>query len=97
MAVHSDSRRLVHVITPGDHFSPSTGSATVTVVNGLSAATPPNRPRPAVVVATGTYADRYDSADVIEYEAKSTRRSDRYVDLLGSRPVSYTHLTLPTN
>ena len=85
MAVHSDSRRLVHVITPGDHFSPSTGSATVTVVNGLSAATPPNRPRPAVVVATGTYADRYDSADVIEYEAKSTRRSDRYVDLLGSR------------
>ena len=85
MAVHSDSRRLVHVITPGDHFSPSTGSATVTVVNGLSAATPPYRPRPAVVVATGTYADRYDSADVIEYEAKSTRRSDRYVDLLGSR------------
>ena len=85
MALQTEARRLVHVITPGDHFSPSTGSATVTVVNGLSAATPPNRPRPAVVVAAGTYADRYDSADVIEYAQKSTRRSDRYVDLVGSR------------
>ncbi len=85
MALQRDPRRLVHVITPGDHFSPSTGSATVTVVNGLSAATPPNRPRPAVVVATGTYADRYETADVIEYEQRSTRRFDRYVDLLGSR------------
>jgi glycosyltransferase involved in cell wall biosynthesis len=85
MDVEGGSRRLIHVITPGDHFSPSTGSATVSVVHGLSAANPPGRPRPAVVVAEGTYADRYDSADVIEYAQRATRRSDRYVDLALSK------------
>src|SRR5690606_35418111 len=60
-------RRLVHVITPGDHFSPRTGSAVPTVVDGLSRHARPDRPRPAVVVAAGTYPDRYDSAEVLEY------------------------------
>ncbi|RYV50754.1 glycosyltransferase family 4 protein [Pengzhenrongella frigida] len=71
---------LVHVITPGDHFSPRTGSAIPTVVDGLSRATPAGARRPAVLVARGTYPDRYDSADVIEYDRARTHRFDRYVD-----------------
>lgn len=78
-------RRLIHVITPGDHFSPSTGSATVSVVHGLSASRSVGTPRPAVVIAEGTYADRYDSAEIIEYRQRSTHRADRYVDALRSK------------
>lgn len=57
-------RRQVHVITPGDHFSPRTGSAIPSVVHGLAAA---SERRPVVLVAEGTYPDRYPSADVVEY------------------------------
>jgi glycosyltransferase involved in cell wall biosynthesis len=85
MTADAVKRRWIHVITPGDHFSPSTGSATVSVVHGLSTAAPPGRPRPAVVVAEGTYQDRYDSADVLEYRQRATHRSDRYVDLISSK------------
>ena len=60
-------RRHVHIITPGDHYSPRTGSAIPTVVHGLCGATPEGEPRPAVVVRRDTYPDRYDSADIIEY------------------------------
>lgn len=74
------SRRMVHVLTPGDHFSPRTGSAVPTIVDGLSRATPPHEPRPAVVVAAGTYPDRYTSAEVLEYAAARPRRADRWVD-----------------
>ena len=81
------TRRLVHVITPGDHFSPSTGSAVPTVVHGLSAATPAGAPRPAVAVARGTYPDRYTSADVLEYDERPPRRTDRYADLLAARTL----------
>ncbi|WP_159798081.1 glycosyltransferase family 4 protein [Puerhibacterium puerhi] len=78
--------RAVHVITPGDHFSPRTGSAIPTVVHGLCAATPPGEPRPAVVVARGTYPDRYPSADVLEYApAPPGGRADRALDALRSR------------
>jgi len=41
------SRRLVHVITPGDHYSPRTGSAIATVVHGQCSATHSGAPRPA--------------------------------------------------
>jgi glycosyltransferase involved in cell wall biosynthesis len=75
-----DSRRVLHVITPGDHFSPRTGSATVSVVHGLSSARPPDAPRPLVAVARGTYPDRYASAEVIEYEQRSAHRYERYTD-----------------
>lgn len=74
------SHRLIHVITPGDHFSPRTGSAIPTVVDGLSRATPSGQPRPAVLVARGTYPDRYDSADAIEYTRPRPHNRDRYVD-----------------
>lgn len=89
-------RRLVHVLTPGDHYSPRTGSAVPTVVHGLSAATPPDEPRPAVLVGRGTYPDRYPSADALEYRyARPGRLAPvgRYVDaalggLVGRRPVA---------
>lgn len=59
----------MHVLTPGDHFSPLTGSAISTVVDGLAQHT---QPRPSVLVASGTYEDRYSSADCIEYELRQT-------------------------
>lgn len=62
-------RRQIHALTPGDHFSPRTGSAIPTVVHGLALHA---RPRPAVLVARGTYEERYDSADVIEYDLSRT-------------------------
>lgn len=81
----SDGRRHIHLITPGDHFSPRTGSAIPTVVHGLTAAAPPGTPRPAVLVGRGTYLDRYDSAEVLEYEESDRRRGDRATDLVFGR------------
>ena len=75
----------LHVITPGDHFSPSTGSALPSVVHGLAAATPPGAPRSVVAVARGTYPDRYPSADVVEYDAVPPRPADRYRDAAAAR------------
>lgn len=73
----------IHALTPGDHFSPLTGSAIATVVDGLSQHT---QPRPRVLVARGTYSDRYGSADVIEYELRKAPhgapRSVRGLDVL---------------
>lgn len=81
MSEQSGQRRHIHVITPGDHFSPRTGSAVPTVVNGLCAA---GDDRAVVVVAQGTYPDRYRSAEVVEYRP-TTRPfgSGRRLDLLG--------------
>lgn len=73
-------RRHTHLITPGDHFSPRTGSAIPTVVDGLSSAGPSGSRRPAVLVARGTYPDRYPSAEAIEFAPRPTRRLDRYLD-----------------
>ncbi|MFC8923162.1 glycosyltransferase family 4 protein [Cellulosimicrobium sp. NPDC057127] len=74
------TRRLVHAITPGDHFSPRTGSAVPTVVDGLSRAAAPGTPAARVLVAHGTYPDRYASATALEYPEVTARRVDRYVD-----------------
>ncbi len=80
-------RRLIHVITPGDHFSPLTGSAIPTVVHGLAgAATRAGEQRAAVGVARSTWQPRYDSAEVIEYTgARGPRRRERYADALRGR------------
>lgn len=83
-------RRQVHVITPGDHFSPRTGSAVPTVVDGLCRFAPSDSGRASVAVARGTYEDRYDSADVIEYQPASPlpgRLDDvgRYLDVASAR------------
>lgn len=95
--------RHVHVITPGDHFSPRTGSAIPTVVHGLCGGTPPGEPRPAVVVRRDTYPDRYDSADILEYDrapelpirgARARRYLDAGLGLLGlPRPAARHDLT----
>jgi len=61
-------REIIHLITPGDHYSPRTGSAIPTVVHGLSSARATGAPEPAVLVERGTYPDRYPSARAIEYE-----------------------------
>ncbi len=62
---------IYHVITPGDHFSPRTGSAVPTVVNGLATgaavAGDLGRLPQRVVLQADTYRPRYLSADPIEY------------------------------
>ena len=74
---------VFHVITPGDHFSPRTGSAIPTVVDGLARAC---RADPAgyehvVVLDRTTYSPRYDSADVLEYApAPASGRAGVYAD-----------------
>lgn len=72
----------VHLITPGDHYSPATGSAVPTVVHGLASAA---AERPTVLLATGTYSERYASADIVEYPMHAPRRLDRYVDVAAAR------------
>jgi glycosyltransferase involved in cell wall biosynthesis len=80
-------RRILHVITPGDHFSPLTGSAIPTVVHGLaSAAGRAGAARAGVVVERSTWEPRYDSADVIEYTGvRGPDRKARYADALRGR------------
>ena len=80
-------RRVIHVITPGDHFSPLTGSAIPTVVDGLSrAGARAGAPRPHVVVDRSTWQPRYDSADVIEYTgARGPDRRARFADAIRGR------------
>ncbi|PFG32364.1 glycosyltransferase family 4 protein [Sanguibacter antarcticus] len=79
-APQRSGRRHVHLITPGDHYSPRTGSAVPSVVHGLCSNADPGSPRPAVLVSRGTYPDRYTSADIIEYDLVDRRPRDRYVD-----------------
>ncbi|MDF2805121.1 MAG: cotSA 2 [Cellulosimicrobium sp.] len=78
-----------HLLTPGDHYSPRTGSAVPTVVHGLASATPEGEPSPRVLIAAGTYPERYEDAECVEYPLRPGRRTDRYVDaataLLASR------------
>ncbi|WP_438853479.1 glycosyltransferase family 4 protein [Agromyces sp. M3QZ16-3] len=74
--------RVIHTITPWDHFSPRTGSAIPTVVDGLArAAIACGDERHAVVVERSTFEPRYDSADVIEYSGRHVSAKARsYLD-----------------
>ncbi|MHA7133386.1 glycosyltransferase family 4 protein [Oerskovia turbata] len=78
-------RPLVHVITPGDHYSPRTGSAVPTVVDGLVRGAGPGSAPSSVVVARGTYPDRYDGVRVVEYAQAPARPWDRHLDAATSR------------
>lgn len=64
-------RRVIHAITPGDHYSPRTGSAIPTVVHGLAGAagrvSGAERYEQFVAVEAGTFEPRYDSAVPIEF------------------------------
>ncbi|MFC9917116.1 glycosyltransferase family 4 protein [Agromyces binzhouensis] len=74
--------RVIHTITPWDHFSPRTGSAIPTVVDGLArAALACGDDRHAVVVERSTFQPRYDSADAIEYSGRHvSARARQYLD-----------------
>lgn len=79
---------VLHTITPGDHFSPRTGSAIPTVVDGLAAAAGRDGGpfRHYVVLDRMTMRPRYDSAAVIEYDgARGPTRNERVVDLARGR------------
>jgi glycosyltransferase involved in cell wall biosynthesis len=79
---------VLHAITPGDHFSPRTGSAIPTVVDGLAAAAGRDAAPVghAVVLDRTTMLPRYDSAAVIEYSgARGPTRRERAFDLARGR------------
>lgn len=82
--------RIVHALTPGDHFSPRTGSAIPTVVHGLAGATvhdtrPPRFTHEVLVDAT-TYRPRYPTAAAVEYDAApAPTRAERVRDAVGAR------------
>ncbi|WP_100812376.1 MULTISPECIES: glycosyltransferase family 4 protein [unclassified Microbacterium] len=73
---------VVHAITPGDHFSPRTGSAIPTVVHGLAgAATRAQDAEHTVLLDAATFQPRYPSAAIREYEgAPYPGRAARAVD-----------------
>lgn len=72
---------IYHVITPGDHFSPRTGSAIPTVVHGLAtgaaAAGDTHRYPQHVVVQRDTYRPRYASAEAIEFDGRAAPSARR--------------------
>lgn len=79
---------VLHAITPGDHFSPRTGSAIPTVVDGLAAAAGRDRApfQHFVVLDRSTMRPRYDSATAIEYTGtRGPTRRERVVDLARGR------------
>ncbi len=78
---------VYHVITPGDHFSPRTGSALPTVVDGLArGASGDESYRQFVLVQDGTWMPRYGSAEVIGYRGgPPPSRRERAVDALAGR------------
>lgn len=75
-------QRVVHALTPGDHFSPRTGSAIPTVVDGLATAARGDREYThAVLLERSTMHPRYRSAVAIEYHGVGyTARWERGLD-----------------
>jgi glycosyltransferase involved in cell wall biosynthesis len=77
--------RVIHAITPGDHYSPRTGSAIPTVVHGLAGAANEDHRQPSypqyVVLGAETYRPRYDSASAIEFlDVPGPSRNERLID-----------------
>jgi glycosyltransferase involved in cell wall biosynthesis len=77
--------RVIHAITPGDHYSPRTGSAIPTVVHGLAGAARADSRVPEyaqfVVLGANTYQPRYDSATPIEFaDVPGPTRNERVAD-----------------
>ncbi|GAA5212171.1 glycosyltransferase family 4 protein [Microbacterium kyungheense] len=80
-------RGIIHALTPGDHFSPRTGSAIPTVVHGLAGAACGDKDYlQSVLVDGSTYRPRYESAEAIEYVGAGYPASwERALDLGLSR------------
>lgn len=81
---------VYHVITPGDHYSPRTGSAIPTVVHGLATGAAQCGDALAfpqgVVLERGTFEPRYPSARSIEYAgAPAPSRIRRLTDAASGR------------
>lgn len=78
---------VVHALTPGDHYSPRTGSAIPTVVHGIaSAALASGERRQSVLLERTTFEPRYASAEIIEYSgAAFPTKSARLADALMAR------------
>lgn len=79
---------LIHVLTPGDHYSARTGSATTTVVHGLAgAAARAGSPfRHFVALDASTMHPRYESATAIEYTGvPAPGRFERLADVARGR------------
>ncbi len=77
--------QIIHAITPGDHFSPRTGSAIPTVVHGLAGASGRDDRLPRythqVLLGANTYLPRYDSAEALEFaEAPPPTIRERVTD-----------------
>lgn len=87
---------VYHVITPGDHYSPRTGSAIPTVVHGLATgaaqAGDADRLPQRVILQEGTFEPRYTSAIAIEYRGRpAPGRRRRIIDAaLGTIGVART-------
>lgn len=78
--------RHAHVLTPGDHYSPRTGSATATVVHGLMSAHLASGGSGVVAVARGTYEERYPVGGTVEYRlGAAPSRSRKLLDVASSR------------
>ena len=79
---------LIHVITPGDHYSPRTGSATSTVVHGLAGAAARDGglfPQ-YVALDASTMRPRYETATAIEYDGvPGPTRGERLADVARGR------------
>lgn len=78
---------VYHLLTPGDHFSPRTGSAVPTVVHALASAAHaegdtvrfPQR----VIVGERTFTPRYGSAEVLGFtDAPAPARVGRLADII---------------
>ena len=80
-------RRVIHAITPGDHFSPRTGSAVPTVVHLLADAAVRAGAAPhGVILDRSTMTPRYGNVELIEYDrAAGVTRSGRYLDAVAGR------------
>lgn len=80
-------RSVIHTITPGDHFSPRTGSALPTVVHLLAdAAVAAGDAQHAVVLDRTTYVPRYPGVRLIEYDrGPGVTRTGRYLDAAAGR------------
>jgi glycosyltransferase involved in cell wall biosynthesis len=83
---------IIHIPTPGDHYSPATGSATMTVIREMALCHAAAGGETRVIVNRGTRQD-YDPTQCLqvegrEYPAKWKRAADQVLTRLGmGRPL----------